>query len=108
MGRSRTTMSPMERVLALRTIPLFQDLSTADLRRLADLADERAFADGEVISSEGEIGDELHLVLDGTVQTVVLASAWAGAALGVVLSLAWISAPRWLQAVTSVGPVRRT
>ena len=67
MGRSRTTMSPMERVLALRTIPLFQDLSTADLRRLADLADERAFADGEVISFEGEIGDELHLVLAGTV-----------------------------------------
>ncbi|HZT10167.1 MAG TPA: cyclic nucleotide-binding domain-containing protein, partial [Actinomycetota bacterium] len=67
MGRSRTTMSPMERVLALRTIPLFQDLSTADLRRLADLADERTFADGEVISFEGEIGDELHLVLAGTV-----------------------------------------
>jgi hemolysin III len=40
------------------------------------------------------------LVLDGTVQTVVLVSAWAGAALGVVLSLAWISAPRWVQAVT--------
>jgi HEAT repeat protein len=67
MGRSRTSMSPMERVLALRTIPLFEDLSTADLRRLADLAEERVFADGEVISSEGEIGDELHLVLDGTV-----------------------------------------
>ena len=67
MARSRTTMSPMERVLALRTIPLFQDLSTVDLRRLADLAEERAFADGEVISSEGEIGDELHLVLAGTV-----------------------------------------
>src|SRR5206468_1420423 len=67
MGRSRTTMSPMERVLALRTIPLFQDLSTADLRRLADLAEERSFADGEVISSEGEVGDELHLVLSGTV-----------------------------------------
>src|SRR5919107_1031800 len=40
------------------------------------------------------------LVLHGTVQTVVLASVWAGAALGVALSLAWISAPRWLQAVT--------
>ncbi len=38
------------------------------------------------------------LVLDGTLQTVVLVSAWAGAAAGVVLSLAWISAPRWLQA----------
>ncbi len=40
------------------------------------------------------------LVLDGTVQTVVLASVWAGAALGVIMSLAWISAPRWLQALT--------
>jgi HEAT repeat protein len=67
MGRSRTSMSPMERVLALRTIPLFQELTAADLRRLADLAEERSFADGEVISSEGEIGDELHLVLAGTV-----------------------------------------
>src|SRR5215204_7387212 len=38
------------------------------------------------------------LVLDGTAQTVVLVSVWAGAVGGVVLSLAWISAPRWLQA----------
>ena len=38
------------------------------------------------------------LVLDGTTQVVVLASVWAGAAAGVALSLAWISAPRWLQA----------
>ena len=34
------------------------------------------------------------LVLDGTLQTVVLISVWAGAAAGVALSLAWISAPR--------------
>ena len=39
------------------------------------------------------------LVLDGHVQTVVLVSVWAGAVGGVVLSLAWINAPRWLQAV---------
>jgi hemolysin III len=38
------------------------------------------------------------LVLDGTIQTVVLVSVWAGAAAGVTLSLAWITAPRWLQA----------
>ena len=38
------------------------------------------------------------LVLDGTMQTVVLVSVWAGAAAGVTLSLAWITAPRWLQA----------
>ena len=38
------------------------------------------------------------LVLEGTLQAVVLVSAWAGAAGGVLLSLVWISAPRWLQA----------
>jgi hemolysin III len=38
------------------------------------------------------------LVLSGTVQIVVLASAWAGAAAGVAMSVAWISAPRWLVA----------
>ena len=43
------------------------------------------------------------LVLDGTMQTVVLVSVWAGAAAGVVLSLAWITAPRWLQAACYVA-----
>ena len=38
------------------------------------------------------------LVLSGTVQIVVLASAWAGALAGVAMSVAWISAPRWLAA----------
>ncbi len=38
------------------------------------------------------------LVLSGTVQTVVLVSAWAGALAGVAMSVAWISAPRWLAA----------
>jgi hemolysin III len=38
------------------------------------------------------------LVLEGTLQTVVLVSVWTGAAAGVILSLAWINAPRWLQA----------
>jgi hemolysin III len=40
------------------------------------------------------------LVLDGTLQTVVLVSVWAGAAAGVTLSLAWIAAPRWLVAAS--------
>jgi hemolysin III len=43
------------------------------------------------------------LVLDGTLQAVVLVSVWAGAAAGVALSLAWISAPRWLDAACYVA-----
>jgi hemolysin III len=43
------------------------------------------------------------LVLDGTVQVLVLAAAWAGAIGGVLFSLAWIDASRALQALLYVG-----
>ena len=40
------------------------------------------------------------LVLSGPIQIVVLASVWAGAALGIAFALAWIDAPRLLVAGT--------
>jgi hemolysin III len=40
------------------------------------------------------------LVLSGPIQVIVLASVWAGAALGIAFALAWIDAPRFLHAVT--------
>jgi hemolysin III len=39
------------------------------------------------------------LAFDGALRVVVLASVWAGAALGVVLELRWIHAPRWVSAI---------
>jgi hypothetical protein len=70
LARSRTSMSPMERVLELRKVPLFTELSPADLQRVAGIAEERTYALGDVIASEGELGDELHIVLTGTVAVV--------------------------------------
>ena len=67
MTRSRTSMSPMERVLELRRIPLFAELSPADLHRLAAVAEERSYHDGDLLAAEGELGDELHVVVEGTV-----------------------------------------
>ena len=40
------------------------------------------------------------LVLDGTLRVVVLSVVWAGALAGVIFSIAWIEAPRWLAAGT--------
>lgn len=70
MARSRTSMSQMERVLELRKVPLFTELSPADLQRVAGIAEERTYALGDVIAGEGELGDELHIVLTGTVAVV--------------------------------------
>jgi hemolysin III len=40
------------------------------------------------------------LVLEGTLKVVVLSVVWAGALAGIVFSIAWIEAPRWLVAGT--------
>lgn len=60
-------MGTMERVLQLRRISLFADLVPDDLERLALLAEEVHFDDGEVMMREGEAGDRMFTILEGTV-----------------------------------------
>jgi hemolysin III len=38
------------------------------------------------------------LVLDGTLRNVVLLGVWSGAAAGIVFTLVWVDAPKWLTA----------
>ena len=66
----KTSMSPMERVLELRRIPLFAGLSPAELLRVADIAEESTFPDGDVFAEEGETGEELYIILTGTVRVL--------------------------------------
>jgi HEAT repeat protein len=70
MAGTVAALSPIERVLFLRNVSLFTGLSPQDLERVALLAEERGFAGGEVIASEGELGDELYIVIDGTIRVV--------------------------------------
>lgn len=63
-------LSVIERVLFLRKVPLFADLVPADLERVAQLAEERGYTAGEVIAAEGELGEELHIVIEGTIRVV--------------------------------------
>jgi hemolysin III len=42
------------------------------------------------------------LVLSGTVQDVVLLGVWVGAAAGIVFTLVWIRAPKWLTATAYI------
>ncbi len=65
-----TAFSVIERVLFLRKVPLFAGLAPADLERVAQLAEERGYAEGEVIAAEGELGEELHIVIEGTIGVV--------------------------------------
>jgi hemolysin III len=43
------------------------------------------------------------LVLDGSIRWIVLGAVWAGASLGLVAELVWVSSPRWLGGVACVA-----
>ncbi len=61
------TLSEMERVLFLRKVPMFADLAPQDLKRVAAIAEERTYVDGETIAGQGETGEEMHVVVEGGV-----------------------------------------
>jgi hypothetical protein len=71
------TLSVMERLLFLRRVPLFADLTPADLKQVAAIAGEQALPDGEVIAAQGEPGEEMFVIVSGEVR--VLAAGQAGA-----------------------------
>ena len=43
------------------------------------------------------------LVLDGTLSDIVLIGVWSGAAAGIVFTLIWVDAPKWLTAAAYVA-----
>ncbi|HLB48766.1 MAG TPA: HEAT repeat domain-containing protein [Anaerolineales bacterium] len=67
------TLSLMERILFLRRVPLFADLSPADLKQVAAIANEHYFTDGEVIAYQGEAGNEMFIIVSGEVRVLVAA-----------------------------------
>lgn len=65
------SLSLMERVVFLRRVPLFAELSPADLKHVAEVVSEHAYPGGEVIAEQGEPGEELYIVVDGEISVVV-------------------------------------
>jgi hypothetical protein len=67
-GNSRDKEQFMERLLALKQISLFRDLTLEQLEAVHQIAEEHEFLEGEVIMREREHGDELYLLLEGRVR----------------------------------------
>ncbi len=58
----------MERILFLRSVPLFRDLSGSDLAIVNDIATEKSFRKNELVVEEGSVGDALYIILDGNMR----------------------------------------
>jgi CRP-like cAMP-binding protein len=61
----------MERIVFLRRVQLFVDLSPADLKHVAEVAAEQFYADGEVVAEQGEPGDEMYVVVSGEMRVLL-------------------------------------
>jgi CRP-like cAMP-binding protein len=102
----------MERVILLRRVPLLADLTPADLQRVAAIATEHDFVDGEFICEQGEAGNEMFVIISGEARVVVhrdgqsekeIARRAAGDAVG---EMSLISGETRIASVISVGDVR--
>jgi HEAT repeat protein len=105
------TLSLMERILFLKRVPLFANLSPADIKQVAALAQEESFSDGVKIVREGEIGDLMFIIVSGEVRVtmtqgqseVEIARRKAGEYVG---EMALISREPRSASVIAVGHVR--
>jgi HEAT repeat protein len=106
-----TTLSLMERILFLKRVPLFENLSPTDLKQVAALAQEETFSDGVTIAREGEVGDVMFIIIAGEVRVlktkgqnqVELARRKAGEYVG---EMALISREPRIATLTTAGDVR--
>lgn len=60
-------ISTVEKVLFLKSIELFSQIPGEDLVRVAQIAEENEFEDGQPLMREGELGDSMYLIVAGRV-----------------------------------------
>lgn len=63
-------ISTIEKVLFLKSVSLFNQIPGEELARVAEIAKEVSFEEGDVIIKQGEVGDCLYLVIEGKVRVV--------------------------------------
>ena len=70
MSETAATLDQIERIMFLRGVPLFGELPPEDLQRLARAAREHLYPAGAELMQEGELGDELVVIVEGSVRVV--------------------------------------
>lgn len=68
LGHNPLEIGVMERLLALKQVPLFANLTLDQLEAIHQLAQEVTFLAGEVVLREGEPGSKLYVLLEGRLE----------------------------------------
>jgi ATP-binding cassette subfamily B protein len=70
MPQTSRTLGDLETMLLLRRVPLFERLEPEDLQRIALAASEHFYPPDTAIVREGDLGDELVVIVEGSVRVV--------------------------------------
>ncbi|HEX2697599.1 MAG TPA: HEAT repeat domain-containing protein, partial [Anaerolineales bacterium] len=106
------TLPLMERILFFRRVPLFANLSTADLKQVAAISEESTFVDKDEIALQGETGDTMYIIVSGEIQVTALKGDGTSAELArrkageVVGEMAIISKEPRMASLVALGDVR--
>ncbi len=65
---AKTEVDLMQRLLALRKVPLFSELSLDRLEAIHQLMSETQFLRGEVVVREGDPADDLYVLIEGELE----------------------------------------
>lgn len=66
----------MIKVGDLKEIPFFQELSEDELKKLAQVMEEKSFKKGETIFNEGDKGQALFVLAEGEIEVIKTMKGW--------------------------------
>lgn len=67
---TQTSIALTDKILHLKNIEIFADLSVNELAAVASVTEEASFGEGEMVFREGDLGDTLFLILEGEVAVI--------------------------------------
>ena len=70
----------MDTIQLLKGVEVFDGLSDAELKRIAGICQEARYQKGDVITTQGESGDEMFIIREGFVEISVGEASEAGSA----------------------------
>jgi hypothetical protein len=105
-----SALATADKLLFLRCVPLFHELDPEDLHEICDIARERTVAMQGTICEQGDVSDDLYVLISGTASVMLAQRDSEVATLGpgdVVGELAAIDqSPRSATVRPKAGPVR--
>lgn len=64
-------MITLEKILLLRQVPLFDQIPSPELARIAEITEEVVVPAGRTVFREGDFGDSLFVIADGRVKITI-------------------------------------